>query len=76
MRKIKVKVKYLLLSVLIIIATSAYIIPKAIYSRARALESVDMEASKVLYKRYINMVPFSNKKADAMFKIANQLAHS
>ena len=74
MRKIKIKVKYLLLTALIIIATSAYVVPKSIYTRAKELESTDMEASKVLYKRYISMVPFSNKKANAMFKIANQIA--
>lgn len=74
MKKIKIKVKYLLLTTLIIIASSIYIVPKAIYSRAKELENVDMEASKVLYKRYISMVPFSSKKADAMFKIANQIA--
>ncbi len=72
--KIKIKVKYLLLMALIIIASSAYLVPKAIYARAEALETVDMEASKVLYKRYISLVPFSTKKADAMFKIANQIA--
>lgn len=72
--KIKIKVKYLLLTALIIIASSAYIVPKAIYARAKELEIIDMEASKVLYKRYISLVPFSNKKADAMFKIANQIA--
>ncbi|MGH4123656.1 MAG: hypothetical protein ACREV6_12085 [Clostridium sp.] len=72
--KIKIKVKYLLLTALIVIASSAYIVPKAIYTRAKELESVDMDASKVLYKRYISMVPFSNKKADAMFKIANEIA--
>lgn len=74
MRKIKIKVKYLLLTALIIIGALTYIVPKAIYARAKELESTDMEASKVLYKRYINMIPFSNKKADAMFKIANQIA--
>lgn len=74
MRKIKIKVKYLLLTALIIIVSSAYIVPKAIYTRAKGLETVDMETSKVLYNRYISMVPFSNKKADAMFKIANQIA--
>ncbi|MBZ9686578.1 hypothetical protein G9F72_009585 [Clostridium estertheticum] len=74
MMKIKIKVKYLLLTSLIIIASSAYVVPKAIYAKAKKLETVDMEASKVLYKRYISMIPFSNKKADAMFKIANQIA--
>jgi tetratricopeptide (TPR) repeat protein len=74
MRKIKIKVKYLLLIALIIIGALTYIVPKAIYDRAKELENIDMEASKVLYKRYISMIPFSNKKADAMFKIANQIA--
>jgi tetratricopeptide (TPR) repeat protein len=74
MRKIKIKVKYLLLTAFIIISASAYIVPKAIYARAKELESTDMEASKVLYQRFISMVPFSNKKANAMFKIANEIA--
>lgn len=74
MGRIKIKIKYLLLTALIIIGASAYIVPKAIYARAKELETTDIEASKVLYKRYISIVPFSKNKADAMFKIANQIA--
>ena len=48
--------------------------PKPIYARAKELESTDIEASKVLYKRYIGLVPFSNNKADAMFKIADKIS--
>lgn len=74
MKKIRIKVKQLIIFIPIIVIIAMFIIPKIIYERAEALADDDIEASKVLYKRYINIVPFKNRKVKAMFRLAEQIA--
>jgi hypothetical protein len=76
MKKIRIKVKQLIIVIPIIVIITMFIIPKIIYKRAEALADNDIDTSKILYKRYINMVPFKNKKVEAMFRLAEQIAPS
>jgi tetratricopeptide (TPR) repeat protein len=75
MRKIKIKVKHLILIIVILCVGVCSAAPKIIMLKAdRAYKNDDIETSKVLYNRYIKLIPFGKQKAKAMFRIAEQIA--
>jgi len=73
MRKIRIKVKHLLYIALGLFLTVFYLLPNAMFIYAEAMEKRDIEASKVYYKRYIEMFPFGGRRAEALYNLAQSI---
>jgi tetratricopeptide (TPR) repeat protein len=71
--RIGIKIKHLLSILALIILITIYIVPKMTFIRAEELKNTDIEGAKVLYKRYITMVPFGEKRVKALFTLAEAI---
>ena len=73
MKKIKIKVKHLVYLTLILILMRFLIIPQGIYLTAKIAENKDIQVSKVLYKRYVELAVGKEEKAKALYKLAQSI---
>ncbi|KYH34889.1 tetratricopeptide repeat protein [Clostridium tepidiprofundi DSM 19306] len=67
--------KYLLIVVVVLVICICIVVPKLILLKAdKSFKNGDVETSKVLYRKYVNIVPFSSHKAKALFRLADNIA--
>ena len=76
MKKIKIKVKYLIYIFLFLVLMRFLIIPQGIYLAAKAVEEKDIQVSKVLYKRYAELAVGKEKRAKALYNLAESIVPS
>ncbi|KPU43098.1 tetratricopeptide repeat protein [Oxobacter pfennigii] len=76
MKKIRIRVKHLLAIIAGILVTVIFIVPNALMTFAETIGDRDMEASKVFYKRYINLFPYGSRKDEALYNLASSLIPS
>lgn len=73
MRKIRIKVKHLTYILAGILITVFILLPNALFIYAQTMERGNVEASKVYYKRYIDLFPWGGKRAEALYNLAQKI---
>lgn len=68
MKKLKIKVKYLILAVIVVVLMLGYVVPKTILAKAKRLEEENELKALECYKTYASMMSLS-KDQEAFYKL-------